>query len=499
MVSREIFIGLDASTTSAKAVAWDSSGRALGEGRREIPLSNPAPGRYEQDPADWWRAAAFALKELGARVDLGRAAALAVSNQRETVGFFTPEGESVHPAIVWLDERCADAVESFANQVGAEAIHDITGKHPDITPVAYRLAWMRDHQPEVLRRTGMFADVQAVLVFRLTGEFATSWTSADPMGYWDLRRREWSAPILAALEISADRLPRAGRPGTTLGEVSPAAAAETGLPAGTPVAAGGGDGQCAGLGAEVIRPGAAYLNIGTAIVLGAHQSGFARGDAWRTMTAMTGDGFIMESCLRAGTFLLNWLVCDIFGFSGDAADFAGLEEKAARLPPGGGGELLLPHWSGAMNPHWDSAAKGAVAGLSGATRREHLYRAALEGAALEKAMCVELLERETGVAIEEFRVVGGGARSDLWCQIFADALGKNIRRLDTVEASALGAGMAAAAGCGFFASIPEAAAAMGGKTAAVFRPRADLAERYRELAARHRRMYPAVRGVFHGT
>ena len=499
MADRDIFIGLDASTTSAKAVAWDARGRALGEGRRDIPLANPAPGRYEQDPADWWRASAAALKDLCLQIDARRAAALAISNQRETVGFFTRDGDAVHPAIVWLDERCADTVEQFADEVGAEEIHDITGKHPDITPVVYRLAWLRDRRPELLAKTDIFADAQAALVFRLTGEFATSWASADPMGYWDLRRREWSSPILAALGISAGRLPRAERPGAPLGEVSAAAAAATGLPAGTPVVAGGGDGQCAGLGTEVIRPGAAYLNIGTAIVFGAHQSAFARGDAWRTMSAMTGDGFVMESCLRSGTFLLNWLVRDIFGLAGAPAEFAALEERAARLPPGGGGELLLPHWSGAMNPYWDSAAKGALVGLSGGTRREHLFRAALEGAALDQAMCADLLERETGVTIEEFRAVGGGAQSDLWCQIFADASGKNIRRLDTVEASALGAGMAAAAGCGCFSSIPEAAAAMRGKTAALFRPREEWSAQYRELSARQRRMYPAVREVFHGS
>lgn len=498
-MNRDIFIGLDVSTTSAKAVAWDAAGRALNEGRQDIPLSNPAPGRYQQDPADWWRAASTALNELGAQTDLKRTAALAVSNQRETVGFFTRDGRPAHPAIVWLDERCAGSVEKFADEIGADAIHDITGKHPDITPVVYRLAWLRDNHPEVLEKTDMFADVQALVVFRLTGEFATSWASADPMGYWDIRRRAWSAPVLSALGISAERLPRAERPGVVLGEVSAAAAAETGLPAGTPVVAGGGDGQCAGLGTGVIRPGAAYLNIGTAIVFGAHQSEYARGDAWRTMTAMTGDGFVMESCLRSGTFLLNWLVCDIFGLSGAAADFAALEEKAGQLPPGGGGELLLPYWSGVMNPYWDSAAKGALAGLSGGTRREHLYRAALEGAALDQAMCAGLLEKETGVDIEEFRAVGGGAQSDLWCQIFADAAGKNIRRLDTVEASALGAGMAAAAGCGFFSSIPEAADAMRGKTAAVFHPRPQLAGKWRELADRHRRMYPAVCGVFHGS
>ena len=496
MENREIFVGLDASTTSVKAAAWDACGRALGEGRHDISLSQPASDRYEQDPEDWWRASAAALREMCGQVDPNRVAALAVSNQRETVGFFARDGTVVHPAIVWLDERCAESVASFADEIGAETIHDITGKHPDITPVVYRLAWLRDHCPDVLEKTEMFADVQSTLVFRLTGEFAASWASVDPMGYWDLRRREWSAPILSALGISADRLPRAERPGTPLGEVSESAAETTGLPAGTPVIAGGGDGQCAGLGTEVIRPGAAYLNIGTAIVFGAHQSEFARGDAWRTMSAMTGDGFVMESCLRSGTFLLNWLVRDIFGLSGTPSDFAELEKKAAPLPPGGGGELLLPYWSGSMNPHWDSAAKGAMFGLSGGSGREHLFRAALEGTALDQAMCAELLEEGTGVEIEEFRAVGGGAQSDLWCQIFADATGKIIRRLDTVEASALGAGMAAAAGCGCFTSISEAAAAMRGETAAVFHPQAEQVERYQELSVRHRRMYPAVRGVF---
>lgn len=491
-----VYLGIDSSTTATKAVAWSRDGEHLGEGRCDLPLHTPAPGRYEQNPDDWWNSLVAALADLGGGVDLGRIEALAISNQRETVAFLSAAGEAVAPAMVWLDERARGEVDEFAARIGDDAMHRITGKHKDITPAVYRLAWLRKHAPQTCRDIKVICDVQGFLVKRLTGAFATSWASADPMGCWDIAGKTWSAEILAALNWNERMFPPANRPGGVLGTVTPQAASQTGLREGTPVIAGGGDGQCAGLAMGITRPGAAYLNIGTAVVCGAYQAEYAWGKAWRTMTSMSGDGYIMESCLRSGAFLLNWLVGEIFGGGGDesAASFAGLEARAAGLPPGADGVSVLPYWSGVMNPHWDTAARGAIFGLAGNHGKAHLYRAVMEGIALDQADCMRSVERDTGIRIERYYAVGGGAQSDLWCRIFADCLARPVYRMNTVEASALGAGMAAAAGAGIHSSLTDASEKMRGAVTAQFDP-GENAAAYAQLLDAYGALYPAAKSA----
>ncbi len=485
-------LGVDSSTTATKAVAWSQHGENLGEGRCDIPLATPATGIYEQNPRDWWESLITALSDLGKRFDIGSIKALAVSNQRETVAFLSGDGDAVAPAIVWLDERARSEVDEFAGQIGADKIHRITGKHKDVTPVVYRLAWLRKHAPQVCRDIEIISDVQGFLVNRLTGEFKTSWASADPMGCWNIAGKHWSNEILAALNWDESVFPEAKKPGTLLGRVTTQAALRTGLSEGTPVIAGGGDGQCAGLAMGITRPGTAYINIGTAVVCGAYQTSYAYGKAWRTMTSMSGKGYIMESCLRSGTFLLNWLVNEIYGCGGK--EFAGLEARAARLPPGSEGVLVLPYWSGVMNPHWDTAARGAIFGLTGNHGRAHLYRAVMEGIALDQADCMRMIERNTGVKIEQYYAVGGGAQSDLWCQIFADCMVRPVYRMSTIEASALGAGMSAAAGAGVYSSLLESSEKMRGSITACFEPGENVSA-YTRLVDTYTALYPAVKSA----
>ena len=207
-------------------------------GAARSPCSSPAPDRYEQDPEDWWRSACEALRELLQGVDPDAVAAIAISNQRETFAPLTRDGRPVRPAIVWLDQRCEEEVAWLTDRIGSERIDRITGKPPDVAPVAYRIAWMLRHEEESFRRTAMFADVHAYLVWRLTGHFGTSWASAVP-GLFDMERRTWSPEALRALELSPEQLPAAVRPGMVIGVVTESAANATSLRPDTPVVAGG--------------------------------------------------------------------------------------------------------------------------------------------------------------------------------------------------------------------------------------------------------------------
>ncbi len=465
-MSDPLVIGIDSSTTSTKAIAFDVSGAFVAEGRAAIEMTNPALGHFEQDPADWWRSTAAALKDCTAAIDPARVAAVAVTNQRETLGMFGADGEPVRPAILWLDERARIEVRELAETIGTERIHQITGRMPDLTPAFYRMAWVIKNEPDVARRIATFADVQSYLVHRLAGgPLRTGWPSADPLGAFDLEKKEWSALLLAAIGLTPDRLPAAHRPGTQLGKVTAAAAAATGLLEGTPVIAGGGDGQMAGLGTNCTMPERAYINLGTAVVSGVWSPTYLYDRAWRTEIAAQGDGYILENCLRSGTFLVNWFVDQFVpGGRGDPDVYRRLEEEAAALPIGAEGVMVLPYWSGVMDPHWDVDARGAIFGLSASHKPAHVYRAILEAITFDQVRRTQTMELAMGRTIDHYVAIGGGAQSPLWRQMLADCSGKEVRISATVEASALGAAMVAAAGVGLYPSIVAAAEAMAGDT-----------------------------------
>jgi xylulokinase len=493
-----VVIGIDSSTQSTKAIAWNAKGNALAEGRGPIGLSNPALGHFEQDPAEWWRSTVTALSEVMRTVDKRAVQGVAISNQRETQGFFAADGTSVRPATLWLDERARREVKEFPKKVGgAERVHAITGRHPDLTPGLYRLAWMQRHEPEVFARVDCVADVQAALVQRLCGGgFRTSWSSADPSGLFDLRAKTWSAEILDALELDRSRLPETHPPATELGRVTADAAAVTGLAEGTPVYAGGGDGQVAGLGTNCTSPDRAYINLGTAVVSGVWSPDYHYGHAWRTEIAAQGTGYILENCLRSGAFLVNWFV-DQFVPGGRTPEvWAKLEADALALPIGSEGVMVQPYWSGCMDPHWDIDARGVILGLSGSHKPAHVYRAILEGITLDQVMRTRATEAAMGHEVAHYVAIGGGASSPLWRQMLADASGKPVLLSPTVEASALGAGMLAAAGAGLYGSIEEAAREMSGATRQID-PDPSTASRWSELLDIYHGIFQATASANH--
>jgi xylulokinase len=176
---KDVVIGIDSSTTATKAIAWKGDGGIAGVGRSPIPLASPANGRYAQNPEDWWSSACHALGDLLQQVAPERVAAVAISNERETFAPLGPQGDPVRPAIVWLDQRCDQEVAWLAGRVGQDEIHRISGKPPDMAPVAYRIAWMLRWETELFRATAMFADVHSYLVWQPPG--AWSARSAAPL------------------------------------------------------------------------------------------------------------------------------------------------------------------------------------------------------------------------------------------------------------------------------------------------------------------------------
>ena len=496
MARADLVIGVDCSTTATKAVVWDANGREVAEGRATFDLSTPKPDWGEQSAEDWWRSTKSALGRAAQAVDTRRVGAICITHQRETFVCLDEDDHPIRPAMLWLDSRAREQVDRH----GSGEVHRITGKPPNPLPGFYKMLWLREHEPGVLDRAAKVVDVHAFLVHRMTGHWRTSWAAADPMGLVDMESFDWSDELLGLVGLGRGQMCGLYAPGDVIGELTGEAAREIGLPAGLPVVGGVGDGQSAGLGANITKPGRAYLNLGTAIASGTYSEVYSYGDEYRTLSGAIPRTYTLETLLPAGTYTVSWFVERFAGIDAEALGLGIsaeriLETAAARLDPGSGGLLAVPYWNNALMPYWDLNARGVIIGLTGAHGKAHVYRAILEGIAFEQRLMTDGAEKGLEEPVEHLIALGGGSRSPLWCQIIADVMRRPVSVVQEAESTCLGAGMLAAAACGMHGSIEEAAEAMSG-TRARFEPDEERADRYARLYGVYREIYPSLRPLF---
>ena len=495
-MSRDYVIGVDCSTTSAKAVVWNATGTAIAQAKAGFELVQARPGWAEQNAEDWWVATSAAIRRVVQTVDGSRIGALCVTHQRETFVCLDAQGQPLRPAMLWMDARAVEEVDKH----GTPEVHRITGKPPNPTPAWYKLHWLARNEPETLPRTGRVVDVQGFLVHRLTGTWGTSWASADPLGLVDLTTFDYHDGLVSDVGLDRARLSELHAPGEVLATVSDDVASSLGLPRDLPVVAGAGDGQSAQLGAGTTVPGRAYINLGTGVVSGTYSSTYSYSAAYRTLSAAVPGAYTLETFIGGGTHNLNWFVQRFAGVDTRALGLElspeqVLETAAAQLPAGADGLLVLPYWTGALTPYWDHHARGVLMGLTGVHGKSHVYRALLEGIAYEQRLLTSGAEQALDTPIEELVALGGGSGSAVWCQILADVLRRDVHVVREPESTCLGAGMLAAVAVGLHPSIQAAAEAMSGR-AAHYTPNADQAERYDALYDVYRDIYPAMRALF---
>lgn len=489
-------IGIDCSTTAAKAVVWNAQGEVISQARRTFDLSQPRPGWGEQNAEDWWTASADAVRRAAQTVDASRIGAVCIAHQRESFACLDDRGTPLRPAMLWLDTRATDEV----GEHGTPEVHRITGKPANPTPAWYKLLWLARHEPDTMARIGKVADVHGFLVHRLTGEWLTSWASADPLGLVDMATFDYDGSLVAAVGLDRSQLLGLRAPGSVLGHLTDDAATRLGLPAGTAVVAGAGDGQCAQLGAGATAAGRAYLNLGSGIVSGTFSEQYSYAQEYRTLSAAVPGSYTLETFIGGGTINLNWFVEKFAGIDAQALGLGLspeqiLETAAAKLPPGSEGLLALPYWTGALTPYWDHHARGMLVGLTGAHGKAHVYRALLEGLAFEQRLLTTGAESALAEPVSEVIALGGGSRSPVWCQIIADVMQRSVSVVSEPESTCLGAGMLAAAAIGIHESIESAAKCMSG-TGLSYEPRAAAAVAYERLYSVYRDIYPSNRDVF---
>lgn len=500
----DCLLGIDLGSTSIKAIVFDTAGNALAEGSRPTQHSSPYKEHPEWviwEPHQLWKDTAAAIREAVEKLKgAHNIRALAVAGFGGDGAPIDEQGECLYPAISWHDPRVEPQSRWWAENIGPERQFSITGSHIYMYNTALRLRWMMEHEPGILRRADKWLLLVDYLNFKLTGVAATDYSLASTTLLLDQQTLDWSDEILALSQIDRRLLPELRASGARLGIVTAGAAAETGLPEGTPVFQGGHDFLCGGIAAGAFDPGVLLDVTGTWELLVATANKPPLSDE------IFRSGLMIETHVAKGRFavtgaavasgMLEWFKNEFGNGDGNgAAQWDSLIRNAETSPPGARGALFLPHMSGSVCPIRDARSLGVFAGLSNTTGRNDLLRALIEGLNYQFREMLDAMRSGLG-ATGDLKVIaiGGATRNAFWMQNKADVSGCRIETPDIHEATALGAAILGGIGAGIYKDEADASAHVK-KPARIFEPNDTLCPKYSRWYRTYKQLYPAMRAI----
>jgi D-xylulose kinase len=450
-------LGLDAGTTSFKAVLFDDDGREVASASAEYALLTPEANIAEFETEKYWDICKLVLSEICQKADVRDLKALAISSQGETLILLDKDGRPLRRAIVWLDNRSEAEAEIIKGEFGQRNVFEITGQ-PDIVPTwpATKILWVKRNEPDIFDKAHKYLLLEDYLIYKLTGKFAAEGSLLSSSLLFDVRQKVWWGEMLDFLGISEESLPEIHESGEVVREISDRVARELGLPGDTLVVTGAFDQAASTIGAGNIKPGVITESTGAALAICATIDKPLFDPENRIPChyhAVENKYYLLPWCQTAG-MALKWFRDEFCQYEGVDA-YKLMDEEASSVPPGSDGVLMLPHLMGAVCPEFNPNARGCYFGFSLSSTKAHFIRALLESVALMLKKNLDILE-ELGMEISEIRAIGGGARSDLWNNIKADVVGKPLVTVRTAETACLGAAILAGIGASVFPSIDDA-------------------------------------------
>ena len=487
-------------TSGTRALILDEAGRIMASGTEEhAPFASPHPGWAEQDPWDWWRAAAIAVRKAiqssGESAD--SIACVGFSGQMHGAVLLDQSDEVIRPAIIWCDQR-TEAQSKYLEQLfGLDKIIQLTCNPPLTNFTLTKFLWVQQNEPKHWKRVRKVMLPKDYVRLRLTGESAIDVADASGTLMLDVANRKWSTEILSKTGIDPQMLPKLFESQDVCGRISEAGAKATGLKFGTPVVAGAGDQAAGAVGIGITRAGVVSATIGTSGVVFAATDRPALDPKGRLHTfchAIPNRWHLMGVTQAAG-LSLRWFR-DRFGAGADDGrdPYERMTEEAASVKPGAEGAFWAPYLMGERTPHLDPSARAAFVGLTASHTRAHLIRAVLEGVAYSLKDTFTIFD-EIKVPVERIRLGGGGARSPLWRQIQADVYGHEVETVEAEEGAAYGAAILAGVGAKCWSNVDQACDAIV-RTAKRVPPDAATSAQMQRNYQHYRRIYPALKSIF---
>ncbi len=505
----EYLMGVDLGSTSLKAIIYDLDGNAVASGSRPTERFSPPehPEWVEWKPEQIWGGSAAAIQDAIAQIDSPKdIKGVAVTGMGMDGLPLDEEGNWLYPFISWLCPRTIPQQEWWKKNIGEEKVFSIGGNVLWGFSTALRLLWMREHHPDIMKRTHKWVLIEDFVNYMLCGKLATDYSMASCTLLFDQRTRDWSDELLQAAEIDRRLMCDAFPSGTLLGEVHDAAAKATGLAPGTPVALGGHDYLCGALPVGAFNPGAVLDITGT----------------WEVVMTTLTEPVLTPEIQRAGMTVECHVARDMHaawggGVASDmlewyrkeygqpaaakarelgGSDWDYLMAEAAAAPIGSHGAFFLPHMSGSGCPVVDPESKGAFIGLGNQVTRGDMLRAVIEGLDYQFLETVNAMESGLGITMDRFIAVGGSTRNAFWMQNKADVVGRPIEIPAVEEATPLGAAILAGIGVGLYANEQKACERTY-KPGEILEPNPKRNAEYQKHFEVFRQIYPALKDLHH--
>jgi glycerol kinase len=478
----DVVLAIDQGTTGTTVFVLDGSGRIRSRAYREIRQFYPRPGWVEHDPEEIYRSVVGLSKKAlaTARVGSGGPRAIGITNQRETfVVWERSTGRPVHRAIVWQCRRSAAICDALRER--EPDVAQRTGLVIDPYFSGTKLKWLLDEKPELRARAARgelcFGTIDSWLIFKLSrgSVFATDYTNASRTMLFDLAHLQWDDEMLAMLGVPREMLPTAVSSRGPLAEAAPRMITSRAIP----IAAVIGDQQSALFGQRAVNPGDSKATYGTGAFLLVNTGGEIIRSRNRLLstTALAASGepaYALEGAVFIAGAAIQWLRDGLRLIAKAPESLALARASQDRSHP-----YMVPAFVGLGAPHWDSAARGAILGITRGTTRADIVRAALDSIAYQIRDVLVAMETDTGGSISELRVDGGAAANQYLMQFQADLLGIPVRRPKMAETTALGAAMLAGLVSGIWKTPGELDALTKGWD--VFKPKMRADERERLL------------------
>lgn len=460
-------LGIDLGTTAIKVGLFDEKMNKIGTSTQEYKLITDSEFVVEQKVAIYWDSFKTCLQNVIDKTGISSRdiLALSISAQGETMVFLGANGEPLYNAIVWMDNRAQEEAKMLEERFDSDEIHRITGQS-DVIPLspACKILWFKRHHPELFKKVNKFLLIEDYFFFRMGGKFhgeGSLWCSTH---MWNINKKEYWQPMLDEIGVSRDQLPVVVESGTPLGTISPSVAAELGLRKDTVLIMGGLDQSCGAIGVGNVIPGIFSESTGAAMVVCTMVENPAIDPHRKLSCFYTAiPNMYMIHGFSSGGIALKWLrdaLCSEEVTIGERTGKGGyllMDMEAGTIPAGSDGLVVLPHFQGSGPPDTNPSAKCTIYGLSLQHTKAHIIRSFLEAIAMSLCRIVEAVE-EMGIEVKEIRSLSGGANSDLWCQIKADALGKPVVTMkNTEDAACLGAALIAGTGINLWSSLQTAA------------------------------------------
>lgn len=456
-----MIIAHDLGTTGNKASLHSDDGKMLQHCTISYPAHFASGGVAEQNPMDWWNAVGGASKKLlqMANISADQITGIGISGQMMGAIFLDENFNPTRDAIIWADFRAQKQSDLLIEKIGLEKAYKKLGHRLNPTYSISKVMWVRDNQPDIWAKTKHICIAKDFVNQKLTGRFVTEPSDASSTNCFDQIKLNWDTEILNAANIPISYFPEIVASTTVIGGLTKDAAEHVGLNAGTPVVAGGGDGPMAALGAGIIEPSdGAYVCMGSSSWVAVSTDTPLHDPKMRSMTwnHIVPNKFSPTATMQAGGASLQWIVEDLLPAS-EKDRYKILLDEAGKVNSSDDGLFFLPHILGERSPYWNPSAAGAFIGLGRHHDRSYLVRAVLEGVAFNLLTCIQAFT-DNGVPIKQVDVIGGGAESALWLQIFADIWGVKVRSRSIVEdANSLGAAVTTlvALGKGEFSMVKQ--------------------------------------------